>query len=188
LIVIKHLPQWGKAVALAIGLLPLQSFSASTAAVVATDHCDQPSTALRAKNYHQALGAHLGEDLLTEREVQTRLGAPPQQLSLGEIERLLTGVTADVFQDQTDRAMRTLTGVADDVERLPPSEARYRVRLDVLALLGHIHLKLARSDRSHEAIAAQTYERILRVEPLGAPTSMSIHPRRETSSLNCVRA
>ncbi len=154
----------------ALTLLSLNAGAAPNVAVIATDKCDQPTILGHAKNYRQALQSHLGTDLLNEADSISRLGGAPRQfLSLGEVERLLTGATSDVFEGQTARALKTLTGVTEDIERLPPSAARYAALVKVQSLIGHVQLKLSKADGAGEAAATATFERLLRADPKWAP-------------------
>ena len=153
-------------------LFPLLAAAAPSVAVIASDKCDQPAILQHAKSYRQALEARLGGELLSEADSIARLGGTPKQfLSLGEVERLLTGATTDVFEGQTSRALKTLTGVPADLERLPPSPARYAALINVLSLIGHVQLKQAKTDPSAEAAAAATFDRILRSDHEWSPNA-----------------
>ncbi len=145
-----------------------------TVAVIAADGCEEQSTVIHARSYRQALETRLGGDVQSEADTISKLGGNSRSVSLAEIERLMTGATADVFQDQADRALRILTGVAEDVERLPPSAARYTALIDILSLVGHIHFRM-KAQASSRAMAVATYERILRVDPAWGP-SIDLYP------------
>lgn len=135
-------------------------------AVLAMDNCEV-TVAPHARNFRQALESRLGGDVQSEATTMSKLGASASGVSLAEVERLLSGATADLFEGQVERAARTLADVVGDIERLPPTPARYRAFTDVVAALGHIQL---RRGKRGEAESAKYYERILRVDPTWQPS------------------
>ncbi len=151
--------------AIPLTLFPLLAFAAPSVAVVATDKCDQPTMLGHAKGYRQALEAKLGAELLREADTIARLGGASRS-SPGEVERLIAAATTDIFEGgQAARAVTALTGVLDDIARLPPSPARYAAHVKALSLIGHVQLKGANG----EAAATPTFERLLRTDPKFTP-------------------
>ncbi len=151
--------------ALALTLLPMIAVAAPSVAVVATDKCDQPTVLNHAKGYRQALETKLGAELLSEADTIARLGGASRS-SPGEVERLIAAATTDIFEGgQSARAVTALTGVLDDIARLPPSPARYAAHVKALSLIGHVQLK----GPNGEVAATPTFERLLRTDPKFTP-------------------
>jgi len=149
---------------------------APTVAVVSTDGCDRPSLIGNTENYQRLLEPRAG-DLLQSRPASiARLGgAVRHAMSLAEVDRLLAGASADVAQNQSARGLKTLTGVAEDVQKMPPSPGRYAALVNVLSLVGHAQLKQPRTEASPEDSADATFERLLRVDPNWAP-NLDLYP------------
>lgn len=150
--------------------------AAPTVAVVSTDGCDRPSLIGHTESYQRLLEPRVGEQLQPRSASMDKLGgAARQPMSLAEVDRLLAGASADVAQGQSARALKSLTGVDEEIQKMPPSAARYGALVNVLSLVGHAQLKQPRTEASPEASADATFERLLRLDPNWAP-NLDLYP------------
>ncbi|MHB8872237.1 MAG: PEGA domain-containing protein [Myxococcaceae bacterium] len=150
-------------------------------AVVATDGCDQASTAAYARALRQSLQHRPSLEVQSEEDGIEKLGGAPRA-SLADAERLISAARVDVFEGNGARAERTLQTAVSDLERLPPSRDRWTGIVDSHAMLAWI---CHRQNRPAEAAAA--FDRILRVDPGFAPNA-NLYPPSLRKVADTVRA
>jgi hypothetical protein len=135
-----------------------ESPKAAHLAVVAVGHCDAPSTAISTRSFRALLLAKLGTVLQSEADTARPLGGLSQR-TLEEVERAVSAARKDFYAHQVAPAVEHLKGLAMDVNRVAPSEARWKVERDLLTLL-------AQAQVSSDASAAEArLTSILGVEP-----------------------
>lgn len=139
-----------------------------SAAVVALGSCDAPASAISARAFRALLAARMGGALQTEVETAAPLGGLATR-TLADVQHAVTDARADFYRGQGSKAADTLEGLAVDVARLPPSEARWAVERDLWTLLAQARQKASPSS------AEAALRRVFRVEPEYQPDT-SLYP------------
>lgn len=136
---------WG---AVVTALLAPAAFGAT--AVVATDRCEHGGNERHVRALRASLERRAGLEFVTDSQVRERLGGGARG-SLADAERQISGARIDFFQNNLARSERTLRAAIDDLNRLSPSEDRWKALADALTLLAQVQLKDGREQDAKDS-------------------------------------
>jgi PEGA domain len=108
----------------------------------------------------RAVVADRERGVIAPAEIRERMTGPPQNSSLAELERAFEGGLARYQNGDYDGAVRTLTGVADDLERLPDSSATFALWEKAMLPLARSHALLGQQSDEQRVL-----ERLVTVSP-----------------------
>src|SRR5271165_3323393 len=94
-------------------------------AVIAVGRCDAASSAISARSFRAALQPKLGPALQTEAETARPLGGLSEK-TLDEVSRGLAAARKEFYAHKVDGAVAQLKAVAADVNRIAPTQERWK--------------------------------------------------------------
>ncbi len=128
-------------------------------AVIAVGNCEDPVLFNSRRAFAQVVGSRRPGEVLGEKELNAKLGAPPGR-SVDELQHLLDEVKRRFYAAEYFKAEQQLKGLVQDIHALPMRSDRWSLTVNSELLTG----LLARgSNRNSEA--KEAFRRVLRLDP-----------------------
>jgi hypothetical protein len=138
-------------------------------AVIGVDGCETATARTRVALVRGELAARLGPALLSEADTAARIGGLPGR-SLPELRRALESARMAFYSGRTGRAVQELERLEDEAMRLPPSDDRWSVVRDSMAVRALATMK------SEPAATDRALRRLLAVDPRFEPDATEFPP------------
>jgi hypothetical protein len=140
-------------------LLPFAASATARVTVVGGGDCRDSELALAVRSLSAALERQPAVQLMSEAEVLGVLGRGPTR-SPDEIQRQIEGARHQFYQAKYHRALSEIEAAQEELRRLPPGEAGWRLRASARVVEGLIRTRLKSGGGTEEAFRA-----VLRLEP-----------------------